>query len=103
MKTYISIALAFMLSACALPETAVKTGSPRPTLIVKGAPADSILVVDGLVMGQAAQFNGAPNELIVEEGLHQVEIKQGNVTVHAEKAVISNGESRTINVNAGAR
>ncbi|MNR90374.1 hypothetical protein D3C72_213580 [compost metagenome] len=103
MKNYFPLVLALMLSACALPETAVKTGSLRPTLIVKGAPVGSILVVDGLVMGQAEQFNGAPNELILEEGLHQVEIKQGSVTVHAEKTVISNGESRTVNVNAGAR
>lgn len=103
MKTYFLMALALMLSACALPETSVKTGSPRPTLIIKGAPVGSILIVDGLVMGQAEQFNGAPNELIVEEGLHQVEIKQGSVTVHAEKAVISNGESRTVMVNAGGQ
>ncbi len=103
MKNYFLMALALMLGACALPETTVKTGSPRPTLIIKGAPVGAILVVDGLVMGPAEQFNGAPNELIVEEGLHQVEIKQGNVTLHAEKAVVSNGESRTVTVNAGGR
>lgn len=103
MKNYISIAFALLLSACALPDTTVKTGSPRPTLAIKGAPVNSILVVDGLVMGPAENFNGAPNVLILEEGLHQVVIKQDGITVHAEKAVISNGESRTVTVNAGAR
>lgn len=103
MKNYICLAFALILSACALPDTTVKTGSPRPTLAIKGAPAGSILIVDGLAMGLAAQFNGEPNVLILEEGLHQIEIKQAGVSLHAEKAFISNGETRTVSVNTGAR
>lgn len=103
MKNYASIVFALLLSACALPDTTVKTGSPRPTLVIKGAPADSTLIVDGLVMGAAAQFNGDPNVLILEEGVHQIVIKQAGITIHAEKTVISNGESRTVTINTGAK
>lgn len=103
MKKYFSICLMLMLGACALPNTVVKTGSPRPTLAIKGAPTESMLIVDGLSMGQAVQFNGEPNVLILEEGLHQIEIKQAGRTLHAEQAVISNGELRTVTVNTGAR
>lgn len=103
MKNYPSLVFVLMLSACALPDTTVKTGSLRPTLAIKGASADAVLVVDGLAMGPAAQFNGEPNVLILEEGLHQVEIKRGGITVHAEKTVITNGELRTLTINTGAR
>ncbi|MEN3293210.1 MAG: hypothetical protein V7642_2463 [Burkholderiales bacterium] len=103
MKSLVSATLVLALAACALPETAVKTGSPRPHLIVKGAPSDSTLVVDGLPMGAASQYDGKPNVLIVEEGVHQIEIRRGDIAVHAEKTFISNGETRTVTVNLGAK
>ena len=103
MKNYVSLVFALLLSACAVPDTTVKTGSPRPTLVIKGAPADSTLLVDGLLMGPTTQFNGDPNVLILEEGLHQIVIKQAGITIHAEKTVISNGESRTVTINAGVK
>jgi hypothetical protein len=103
MKCTLPFIAALLLTACAVPDSVVKTGAVRPTLTVKGAPDNSTLVVDGLVMGPAPQFNGQPNVLLLEEGLHQIEIRQGSTVVHAEKAVISNGESRTITVNAGVR
>ena len=103
MKNYVSLVFALLLSACAVPDTTVKTGSPRPTLVIKGAPADSTLLVDGRLMGPTTQFNGDPNVLILEEGLHQIVIKQAGITIHAEKTVISNGESRTVTINAGVK
>jgi hypothetical protein len=103
MKIYLLIATTLLLSACAVPDSTVKTGSVRPTLLIKGAPADATLLVDGLVMGPASQFNGEPNTLLIEEGVHQVQIKQGNTIIHSEKAAVSNGESRTITINAGVQ
>jgi hypothetical protein len=103
MKRIVVVALALLASACALPDTAVRTGSPRPQLAVKGAPADALLIVDGIPMGPASQFDGNPKVLIVEEGSHQVEIQRGGKAVHSEKAFVSNGETRTITINAGAR
>jgi len=72
MKPIIVIALTLLLGSCALPETVVKTGSPRPQLAIQGAPADSVLFVDGLSMGLASQFDGNAKVLRVEEGVHQV-------------------------------
>ncbi len=103
MKHAFVIALTLALSACALPETTVKTGSPRPQLAIKGAPADTVLIVDGLSMGPAPQYDGNPKVLVVEEGMHQVEIQRSGKTIHAEKAFVSNGETRTITVNAGGQ
>lgn len=91
-----------LLTACAMPQTSVRTGSAPPTLIVKGAPAGSILVVDGLTMGIASQFDGNPKTLAVLEGTHQVEVRLGSNVVYKEKAFVSGGESHTVNVTAGS-
>jgi hypothetical protein len=103
MKTIVAIALIAILAGCAMPETTVKTGAPRPQVAVKGAPADAELLVDGMVMGQANRFDGNPATLIVEEGLHQVEIRRAGKAIHTEKAFVSNGETRVINVHSGGQ
>ena len=101
MKTLTLAVLVVLLSACAMPQTTVKTGSAPPTLIVKGAPAGSILFVDGLAMGNAAQFDGNPKTLAVLEGTHQVEVRLGSTVVYREKAFSSGGESHTVTVTQG--
>jgi hypothetical protein len=103
MKTITILAVSLALAACALPETSVNTKSPRAQLAVTGAPADAALVVDGLAMGPAAQFDGKPRVLIVGEGMHQVEIRRGDRAIHAERVFIGNGETRTLAINEGAR
>ncbi len=103
MKKIIAIFVALFLVACALPETGVRTGSPRPTIFIKGADKGLDLYVDGLKIGAADLYNGDPKVLVVEEGAHIVEIKRGGAVVHSEKTFVSNGESRGITVNIGDR
>jgi len=102
MKLIATLMAAFLLNACALPETTVKTGSPRPKLAVQGAPDGAELIVDGLSMGAANRFSGKPNVLIVEDGVHQVEVKSAGSIIHSEKVFISSGETKVITVNSGA-
>jgi hypothetical protein len=101
MKNYIALVIVAFLAGCALPNTTMKTGSSPPTLIVKGAPAGSILFVDGLSMGNAAQFDGNPKTLAVLEGTHQFEVRLGAAVVYKEKAFTSSGESHTVAVSQG--
>ena len=99
-KLALLIAVA-LLTACALPQTTVRTGSAPPTLIVKGAPPGAFLFVDGLQMGLATQFDGNPKTLAVLEGTHQVEVRLGANVVYKEKAFVSSGESHTVTVVPG--
>ncbi len=103
MKIILSIFIALTLTACALPETGVRTGSPRPTLYIKGDVKGMDLFIDGIQIGLAEQFNGNPKVLVVEEGAHIVQIKKAGSVVHSEKTFVSNGESRAIIVNAGTK
>jgi hypothetical protein len=101
MKTLIPLIVVVLMAGCALPNTTVKTGASPPTLIVKGAPAGSVLFVDGLSMGNAAQFDGNPKTLAVLEGTHQVEVRLGGAVVYKERAFTSDGESHTVAVSQG--
>lgn len=93
MKKLIALLAVLSLSACALPTTQVNAGTARPTLTVIGAPADATLTVDGLSMGLAASYNGAPNTLLVEEGVHRVELRQGPNVLMAQKILATGGEN----------
>jgi len=101
MKHYLSLVIVALLVGVRTTHTTVKTGSSPPTLIVRGAPAGSILYVDGLSMGNAAQFDGNPKTLAVLEGTHQVEVRVGDSVVYKEKAFTNSGESHTVAVSPG--
>jgi hypothetical protein len=85
------------LTGC-MPQTTVRTGMSPPTLMVAGAPSGSVLFVDGLDMGSAAQYDGNPKVLAVLEGTHQVEVRLGSNLVYREKAFVSSGQSHTVAV-----
>jgi hypothetical protein len=95
-KSLVAAALCTMLSACALPQTTVMSGSSQPNLVVTGAPADAVLYVDGLSMGRAAQFDGHPRVLAVLQGPHQVEVREGTTVLYHDKVFLSNGETRDV-------
>ncbi len=93
-----------LISACAMPETTVRSGSASPPgLIVKGAPAGSTLLVDGLVIGPATDFNGNPKVLAVLVGVHNVEVRSGTSVVFSEKVFSSNGETHVVRIVGGAQ
>jgi hypothetical protein len=102
LKASIAVLLALALSACALPQTTVRTGALQPGLIVQGAPSGAVLYVDGLSMGYAQQFDGNPKVLAVLEGVHTLEIHQGTTVIFHDKALFSNGETHPIKLLPGA-
>jgi hypothetical protein len=101
MREMTILAMVALLSACALPETTVRTGAAAPSLIVTGAPPGAMLYVDGLAMGSAAQYDGKPKMLAVLEGPHQVEVRQGETVVYSEKAFVGSGETHTVRATVG--
>jgi hypothetical protein len=103
MKKSLSILALMFLSACALPNTSVRTSSIRPTLAIVGAPENAMLYVDGVPMGVANQFNGQSKVLTIEEGAHRIEVRLDGRAVHSERILVSTGELKTVHVNAGAK
>jgi starvation-inducible outer membrane lipoprotein len=98
MKILMTIAMAMALAGCALPATEVKTGSLRPALVVQGAPAGAVLYVDGLQIGEAARYDGKAQKLMIEEGAHRIEIRQGGTMLHAQQIFAGAGETAVVAV-----
>jgi hypothetical protein len=79
-----------------------KTQLPDPTqIIVTGAPAGSIVFVDGLQTGQEQARNDHPQVLNVAAGAHKVEIHVGDSVVYREDAYVNPGEHRMVRVLSG--
>jgi hypothetical protein len=68
---------------------------------VTGAPAGSIVFVDGSQAGQALAVNDRPQILIVTAGAHKVEIHVGDSIVYREDTYVKAGEHRTVRVLSG--
>ena len=99
MKKLLVSLIALALSACSLPTTKVNAGTARPTLTVLGAPAGAMLFVDGLQIGVASAYNGQPNTLLIEEGTHRLELRQGGTVLLAQKILASGGENTKFTYN----
>jgi hypothetical protein len=75
---------------------------PDPTeIIVTGAPAGSIVFVDGRQTGQPTTLNDHTQVLNVAAGAHKVEIHVGDTVVYREDAYVGLGEHRLVRVLSG--
>jgi hypothetical protein len=75
---------------------------PEPTeIIVTGAPAGSLVFIDGAQVGQAAAHNDQSQVLIVAAGAHKVEIHQGDKIVYREDTYVGVGERSVVIVRSG--
>jgi hypothetical protein len=93
-------AWALALAACtAMPSTNVRTTDTRPSLAIEGAPSGSLLLVDGLTMGDATAYNGRPAVLRVEPGTHVVEVQDSAGRVVYRQTVFVESETKTIQVH----
>ena len=101
MKVFVLMALA-CLSACSW------FGSRRPELpdptelIVTGAPAGSIILVDGSPAGPAKTAGDHPQVLKVAAGAHKVEIQFDDKVVYREETYVALGEQRVVAVLSGS-
>ncbi|MEW6612621.1 MAG: hypothetical protein ACOY5C_14030 [Pseudomonadota bacterium] len=84
-----------LLGGCAYPTSEVKTTDNRASIAVQGAPEDAVLYIDGLSMGRVAHFDGKSKVLLIEPGIHKVEIVNHNKVLLSEKAFLGTGELKT--------
>jgi hypothetical protein len=100
LKTFIILAVT-MLSACSWFHS--KARAPDPSrFVVTGAPQGSIVFVDDVQQGQAAESNVQPQLVDTVPGQHKVEIRFGDSVVYRENIYINRGEKRVVTVLSGA-
>ena len=94
-----TLIICLFLSNCSLPITIVETGDSQPVLAIKGAPQNSKLYIDGLMVGNTNDYNGNPRVLLIEPGTHEVSIKtsEGN-SIYNQMIFVESGLKKiTIN------
>jgi hypothetical protein len=94
---------ALLLSACSVPTSSVTSGSQRPTLAVTGAPPQSILKIDGTIVGEASLYDGRQNIVKVEEGTHRIVVELNGVVIHSETIYASSGETKTVEIGSSKK
>jgi hypothetical protein len=100
LRKFLFLALA-CLSACSWFHPRAKAPPDPPELIVTGAPAGSIVFVDGVQKGQIAETSGKPQVLRVTSGEHVVEIRAENSVIYREQTFVGTGEQRVVKVLSG--
>lgn len=79
-----------------------KAPAPDPTeLIVTGAPAGSVLFIDGVQVGQPTQASNRTQILRVAAGTHVLEVKVGESVTYRENTYVDTGDKRVITVLSG--
>jgi len=67
-------------------------------LMLKVEPGDASVYIDGNFYGIASQFNETEGSLVLQAGVHQIEIVKPGFKPHTRQVVISEGEDSKINV-----
>jgi hypothetical protein len=92
-----------LLSACTWFGWHKKPQTPDPPeIIVTGAPAGSLVFVDGVQSGQAATHNDQSQILEVTAGDHKVEIHVDGRIVYREDTYVGPGEHRVVRILSGS-
>jgi hypothetical protein len=73
-----------------------------PEIIVTGAPVGSIVIIDGVQIGQATVNNDRSRVLDVAAGTHKVEIRMGDRVVYREDTYVGLGERSVVIVKSGS-
>jgi hypothetical protein len=89
------------LSACTWFSSRKSPPAVPTEIIVTGAPADSIVFVDGVQAGQPAAIEDRPQILNVGAGSHKVEIHLGEAVVYREDTYVGLGEHQMVRVLSG--
>jgi hypothetical protein len=91
-----------LLSACSWFGWHQRPQTPEPPeIIVTGAPAGSLVFVDGVQTGAPAAHRDQSQILIVAAGDHKVEIHVGERIVYREDIYVGPGEHRVVRILSG--
>jgi len=94
---FLAVCLAgIVLQGCSYPQGQVRRGENRPALIIEGAPKGAQLIVDGINHGEARQYDGDPDTLLIESGSHDVRVVQGQQVLLQREVYTDSGETRVL-------
>lgn len=107
MKLFVAGFLFMSLLTGCYPASEIRVTDNRPMIAIKNTPQNAILYVDGLNMGLASQYSGAPSKdgseetrvLLIEPGRHRIEVKSNGKILLSEDVFLSESVLKTITLN----
>ncbi|MGR3310444.1 MAG: hypothetical protein ACUZ77_06670 [Candidatus Brocadiales bacterium] len=88
-----------LVYGCAYPTSGVRVLDKRPSIVVQNAPRNATLIVDGLNMGLANDYNVRHRALLVESGTHKIEVMYNGLPLLSEQVFLGSGEMKTFRVH----
>ena len=92
----LSLVVALVLAACTYPNTSVNTVDDRAQLQFANASEGAVVILDGALIGPAAQFDGRDKTLAVQHGMHHVEVRDGGRTLYSQDIYLGGDATKTI-------
>lgn len=90
--------LAGTLAACTYPSTTVQSVDARPRLAFANASPTASLLVNDVMVGPAAAYDGKTNVLRLTSGTHKVEVRDGGRVIYSQQIYLGEDMLRTINL-----
>ena len=100
MKVFFLIVLTG-LSGCSWFHSSKPPAPEPPELIVTGTPAGSVILIDDVQSGQAADGKTRSRIIEVAPGAHTVEVRMGDTIAYRENTYVGPGEKTVITVMSG--
>jgi hypothetical protein len=101
MRRIIPFALVgFLLTSCTNPTEQIRSVDSRPSIFLKGAPAQANIFIDNLRVGIAEDY--AEKAILLENGTHVVEVKKNGRTLFSEKIFVSGAMTKTLLIPGGS-
>jgi hypothetical protein len=95
MKIIIPLALVgLLLSGCSNPTEQIRSVDSRPSIFLKGAPAQAEIFIDNLRVGMAENF--MEKAILLENGTHVVKVMNNGKTIFSEKIFVSGAMTKTL-------
>ena len=82
--------------------TIVQSVDDSAQLIVRNAPDNAMLYIDGRLMGSASDYKKKKNALMVESGTRLIEVKSGTQIFYTGKQFLGPSMLVTVNVETGS-
>lgn len=97
---FAALACCLLLAGCDVkyPETRTDAVDERPRLIVANASDTAVLWVNGVELGAAKQYDGAPGVLRLTPGSHKIEVTDGGAVIYQENLYLADAMTRTVSL-----
>src|SRR5690242_11921107 len=94
----LALAAAFCLTACAYPNTTVRTVESKPQLAIANATPSAMLIVNGVLIGPAAAYDGKKSTLQMKSGTHRIEVQDQGRMIFSQSIYLGDDVTKTINL-----